>query len=167
MTGMRTVFRFLARPGRAGLAAGLFLAFTLVSCVPGDRPANDGEWRAAVDSVLASQVAAWNRGDIAGYMEGYWKSDSLLFTSGGKVRRGWRETFAKYSAAYDTPGKMGRLSFSGLEYYFLSPGAVWVFGNWELEREGDHPGGVFTIIVSKFPGGWRIVHDHTSSAETP
>ena len=122
-----------------------------------------GDWRAEIDSVLAAQSAAWNRGDIAGYMEGYWKSDSLLFTSGGTARRGWKETFEKYAARYDTREKMGTLSFSGLEYHSLGPGAAWVFGRWELERSGDTPGGVFTLVLRKFPEGWRIVHDHTSS----
>jgi hypothetical protein len=58
---------------------------------------------------------------------------------------------------------MGTLSFSELEYYLMPPGAVWVFGRWDLERAGDNPGGVFTIILKKFPEGWRVVHDHTSS----
>ena len=122
-----------------------------------------GDWRTEIDSVLTAQVEAWNRGDIAGYMEGYWKSDSLLFTSGGTLRRGWKETYEKYAARYDTREKMGTLKFSGLEYHPLVPGAAWVFGRWELERSGDRPGGVFTVVLKKFPAGWRIVHDHTSS----
>jgi ketosteroid isomerase-like protein len=45
----------------------------------------------------------------------------------------------------------------------LSSESAWVFGHWELVRAQDHPGGVFTLILRKFPDGWKIVHDHTSS----
>jgi ketosteroid isomerase-like protein len=123
-------------------------------------------WKEEIGALLDAQAAAWNRGDVAGYMEGYWKSDSLLFTSGGNVRRGWKETYEKYAASYDTREKMGTLKFSNLEYYLPAPGAAWVFGRWELERTNDRPGGVFTLVLKKFPEGWKIVHDHTSSGPT-
>ena len=116
-------------------------------------------------SVLTSQQDAWNKGDIAGYMDGYWKSDSLIFTSGGNIRRGWKETSEKYKKSYDTKEKMGILKFSNIEYYHLSPDAVWVLGHWDLTRKDDHPTGVFSLILRKFPDGWKIVHDHTSATK--
>ena len=119
----------------------------------------------SIRAVLDSQSAAWNQGDIEGYMEGYWKSDSLLFTSAGKIQRGYRATLEKYRKTYDTREKMGTLKFSGLEITILSPDVASVFGHWELRRKDDRPGGVFTLILRKFPDGWKIVHDHTS-AET-
>lgn len=116
-----------------------------------------------IKKVLDDQVSSWNRGDINGYMDGYWKSDSLLFTSGGNIQRGWQATLDKYMKSYSTKEKMGKLKFSGLEITILSPDAAWVFGRWELERKADRPSGVFTLIVRKFPDGWKVVHDHTSS----
>ncbi len=121
---------------------------------------------AEIESVLVRQAAAWNRGDISGYMEGYWQSDSLLFTSGGAVQHGWKATFEKYTKTYDTPAKMGTLKFSNLEIRRLSRKAAWVFGHWELERGQDHPQGVFTLILRKISGEWKIVHDHTSVEKT-
>lgn len=35
--------------------------------------------RAAVRAVLDAQAAAWNRGDLDGFMAGYWKSPALTF----------------------------------------------------------------------------------------
>ena len=116
-----------------------------------------------IESVLSKQAEAWNAGDISGYMQGYWKSDSLLFTSGGKIQRGWKATFEKYKKGYETKAKMGTLKFSNLEINLLSPQSAWVFGFWELQREKDHPHGVFTLILRIFPEGWKIIHDHTSS----
>ena len=158
----------MRRGGGAGTASAmravvtaLALAAALLASSCAEAPAEN--WRAGVESVLASQAAAWNRGDVAGFMEGYWKSDSLLFTSGGRVRRGWKETFEKYAASYDTRDRMGTLTFSDLEFHQPAPGAAWVFGRWEIERANDPQGGVFTLVLKKFPEGWRIVHDHTSS----
>ena len=34
---------------------------------------------AAVRAVLDAQVAAWNRGDVEGYMDGYWRSEETVF----------------------------------------------------------------------------------------
>lgn len=113
--------------------------------------------------VLSQQAEAWNSGDIDGYMEGYWKSDSLLFTSGGNIQRGWQATLDKYRKTYSTKEEMGTLKFSQLEISLLSSESAWVFGHWELERQNDHPEGVFTLIFRKFPDGWKIIHDHTSS----
>ncbi|MBI4546372.1 MAG: DUF4440 domain-containing protein, partial [Ignavibacteriae bacterium] len=115
-----------------------------------------------IESILISQAAAWNRGDIEGYMQGYWKSDSLLFTSGGKIHRGWKATFEKYKKSYNTKEKMGTLNFSQLEIIVLSPESAWVFGHWELQRDKDNPKGVFTLVLRKFTDGWKIIHDHTS-----
>jgi ketosteroid isomerase-like protein len=121
---------------------------------------------AAIESVLVRQAEAWNRADIPGYMEGYWRSDSLLFTSGAAIQRGWKATLEKYSKSYSTPAKMGILKFSGLEIRQLSEQSAWVFGRWELRREKDQPAGVFTLILRKFPDGWKIIHDHTSVEKT-
>jgi ketosteroid isomerase-like protein len=121
-------------------------------------------WQREIASVLLRQSDAWNSGDIAGYMDGYWNSDSLLFTSGGSVRRGWQETFDKYKKKYATKDLMGTLTFSRIEYHLLSEGSAWVFGSWALARATDRPNGVFTLVLRKIGGSWKIVHDHTSSS---
>jgi ketosteroid isomerase-like protein len=95
-------------------------------------------------------------------MEGYWQSDSMLFTSGGNIQQGWRAARDKYKAAYSTREAMGALAFSAVECHLLSGESAWVFGHWRLERANDTPHGVFTLILRRFPEGWKIVHDHTS-----
>jgi len=116
-----------------------------------------------IRALLDAQCKAWNSGDIEGYMEGYWRSDSLLFTSGGNVERGWKSTLEKYKKTYDSRPKMGILSFSDLRFSLLSENAAWVLGNWKLKRELNAPQGIFTLILQKFEDGWKIIHDHTSS----
>jgi ketosteroid isomerase-like protein len=119
-----------------------------------------------IRALLDLQSRAWNSGDIDGYMKGYWESDSLLFTSGGNIERGWRAARNKYKRSYSTRALMGTLTFSEIEVHLLSGESAWVFGHWMLERESGRPHGVFTLVLRKFPEGWRIVHDHTS-AEVP
>jgi ketosteroid isomerase-like protein len=119
--------------------------------------------RKEIGKLLENQARSWNKGSIAGYMEGYWKSDSLLFTSGGNIQRGWNATYEKYKKSYNSKKKMGELNFSELEIKLLSKQSAWIFGNWELKREKDNPKGVFTLILRKFKEGWKIIHDHTSS----
>src|SRR6267143_860371 len=145
-------------------AAILLLALT----VPGAGRARAGQSPdtasiAEIRNTIEIQTEAWNRGDIDGYMQYYWHSDSLLFTSGGQIRRGWQATLEKYKKSYDSKEKMGNLSFSEMEVHLLSPESALVFGHWELKRKKDHPGGVFTVIFRKFSDGWKIIHDHTSS----
>lgn len=117
---------------------------------------------AEIRAVMDSQVAAWNRGDIEGFMQGYWKSENLVFVSGANVTRGWQPTAERYKKNYDSREKMGVLTFSDLQIDVLSKDAAVVLGSWSLQREKDNPQGKFTLIFRKFKDGWRIVHDHTS-----
>ena len=112
--------------------------------------------------VMEAQTAAWNRGDINAFMNGYWNSEKLLFVSGDNVTRGWQPTLDRYKKNYDSRVKMGVLKFSDLEINVVSKDAAIVLGSWSLAREKDNPKGKFTLIFRKFSGEWRIVHDHTS-----
>ncbi|HCA58618.1 MAG TPA: DUF4440 domain-containing protein [Blastocatellia bacterium] len=133
-------------------------AILLISAVVS---AQESKAQMAIRKVMEDQTAAWNRGDIEGFMEGYWKSEKLTFVS-SRVTRGWQQTLDNYKRSYDTREKMGTLTFSDLEIKVLSKDAALVLGSWSLKRANDAPGGKFTLIFRKFKVGWRVVHDHTS-----
>jgi beta-aspartyl-peptidase (threonine type) len=119
---------------------------------------------AAVKKVLADQQAAWNKGDLEGYMAGYWKSPDLTFYSGKEVTRGWQATLDRYVKKYKADGKeMGKLTFSEIDVQVLGPETALVRGRWQLEMSKEKPGGLFTLLFRRLPDGWRIVHDHTSN----
>jgi beta-aspartyl-peptidase (threonine type) len=118
--------------------------------------------RAAIESILRAQEEAWNRGDIEAFMEHYWRSDALSFSSGGKTTRGWTETLNGYRERYPTPEKMGRLTLSNLEITPLSDSAALVLGQWNLQRDIEPLSGNFSLVVRKVDDRWLIVHDHTS-----
>ena len=113
-------------------------------------------------AVMMTQAGAWNRGDIEGFMQGYWKSEKLVFASGDNITRGWQPTLDRYKKTYGTRAKMGELAFTDLEITVLSKDAAVVLGSWSLKREADNPKGKFTLIFRRLKEGWRIVHDHTS-----
>jgi ketosteroid isomerase-like protein len=121
----------------------------------------------AVRAVLDRQVADWNKGDLDGFLAGYWNSPKVVFQSGGHRYDGWEAMRERYRQRYQAEGRaMGRLAFSGLDIEPLGPEAVLARGRWQLTMpDGTTPGGLFTVIFRKFPEGWKIVHDHTSADE--
>jgi len=144
-------------------AVTLAVALALVAGCAAPRAFSAGD-RAAIAAVLAAQVAAWNQGDLEGYMAGYARSPDLVFTSGGKIRRGWDETLEKYRARYGSdPSTMGRLGFEILGVQPVGPDGAVVLGRWRLTDTPESGAGVFSIVLERRPEGWRIVHDHTSS----
>ena len=120
----------------------------------------------AVKVVLDIQATAWNKGDLEGFMQGYWQDDQLSFYSGNSIRAGFEETIARYRQTYQAnDAEMGQLRFDDLQFESLSPDIVLVKGRWHLTQSKAMPEGLFTLIVKRFPHiGWKIVHDHTSKA---
>ena len=121
----------------------------------------------AIKHLLVSQVEAWNRGDLKGFMDGYWHSPDLTFFSGGTVSKGWNAALQRYEQRYQGTGKqMGKLEFQDLKIDLLGRQAAVVTGGWHLTMsDGKEPHGLFTLILKRMQNGWKIVHDHTSSAE--
>jgi len=114
--------------------------------------------------ILKQQVAAWNAADIAEFMNSYWKSEKLTFSSGGTTRRGWQATLESYEKKYPTPEKMGQLRFSGLEIDLLGGDVALVLGKWQLKRKEDPDiGGNFSLVFRKLENRWVIIHDHSSA----
>ena len=124
--------------------------------------------KAAARAVLDAQVAAWNKGDLDGFMAGYWRDDNLMFTSGDRITKGWDATRDRYLKRYFTPDKDGKLadrgelSFGELQVESLSPTAVLVRGRYFLKVGARTDTGRFTLTFRKLPDGWKITSDHTS-----
>jgi ketosteroid isomerase-like protein len=139
-----------------------FWIVALVACAAPQRafaPADDQ----AIRGVIAAQSAAWNRGDLDGYMAGYAHSPELVFTSGGNIRHGYDETLAKYRAKYGgAKATMGTLAFELLSIQHLGADGAIVLGRWKLTATPNAGAGVFSIAFERTSAGWRIVHDHTS-----
>lgn len=112
--------------------------------------------------VLVKQKAAWNQGNIDGYMEFYWRSEELTFQSGNNRIIGWDALRARYNKNYSSQN-MGVLYFKDILINVLSEDLVLVLGQWEVRQTNEIAGGLFTLVFQRKPEGWRIIHDHTSS----
>jgi beta-aspartyl-peptidase (threonine type) len=122
---------------------------------------------ANVRDVLNQQVVAWNKGDLDGFLAGYWNSPKVVFMSGGQRFDGYSAMRDRYRRRYKAEGKaMGQLAFSELDVEALGQESVLARGRFRLTMpDGSKPTGLFTLIVRKLPDGWKIVHDHTSADE--
>ena len=126
--------------------------------------ASAGEGADAARTLLSFQRDAWNRADLDGFMQGYWRSDDLRFAGGDSFRNGWQATLDRYRKVYPDAAAMGRLDFDVVEARELAPDVVYLFGKWSLalaDRPGPH--GVFTLIVERKDGRWVITRDHSSA----
>lgn len=117
----------------------------------------------SIREVISLQQKAWNKGDLAGYMQGYWQSKKLRFASGNSYRFGWKTTLKNYQKNYPNKAAMGTLTFDIIDVNLINDANALVFGRWHLQRDKDTPQGLFTLTFAKIDGQWLITQDHTSS----
>ena len=140
----------------------IFTLLFLCAAATVSAQSKDEKTKAAIRKVMDDQTAAWNRGDIEGFMQGYWNSPQMMFVSGDNMTKGWQPTLERYQKTYDSREKMGILSFSEIEITLTGKDSAVVFGSFTLERKDDKPTGLFTLNFRKFKDGWKIILDHTS-----
>lgn len=115
-----------------------------------------------IRKMLADQTVEWNKGNIESFMQGYWKSDSLLFVGKSGPNYGFRKTLENYKKGYPDTAAMGKLSFDILKVTRLSPDYFFVLGKWMLKRSIGDLSGHYTLLFRKIRGEWKIVVDHSS-----
>ena len=138
----------------------ILLLFPLLSFVGYAQQHNTD--KQAILQVLEKQRTGWNEGNLEHYMQGYWKSDSLLFVGKSGPTYGWQQTLDNYKKGYPDQAAMGVLTFNIKKVELLSKDTAFVLGGWHLKREKDEPQGYFTLILKKIKGLWLVVSDHSS-----
>ena len=124
--------------------------------------AAQGKDEQKIKEILGRQTAAWNRGDIEGFMQTYWKSDSLMFIGKNGVKYGWQATLDNYRKSYPDKTAMGQLSFDILAIKKISPHYYYLVGKWMLKRTIGDLQGHFDLLIKRVKGEWKIVADHSS-----
>jgi len=151
---------------RSALTGAAFLLLCACATAPAAlTPEAKAAEAATITALLKAQDAAWNEGDIEGFMRGYWPSDDLRFASGGTVVRGYDATLARYKLRYPGREGMGVLTTSDYEIDILSPDAAIAHGGWHVKLAGEELSGLYTLVLRKQDGEWLIVSDTTTSAE--
>jgi len=127
-----------------------------------DAAAQPSTAAAAIRKLMADQSAAWNRGSLDDFMKGYWDNDSLVFIGKDGPTYGYKQALSNYKKHYDSPDKMGQLTFTLIKIDQLSPDYCFVIGKWALKRNAGDVGGTYTLLFRKIKGSWVIIVDHTS-----
>ena len=135
----------------------LIVFFILSSLLPAQSTAEK-----EIREVLSQQDIAWNKGDIDGFMQTYWKSDSLMFIGKSGITYGWQKTLDNYKKNYPDTAAMGKLHFDLIEFKKLSGSNYFVVGKWFLTRSIGNINGVFTLLLKKQNNRWVIIADHSS-----
>ena len=141
----------------------LFLSVGIVSCITNSQPENDdvlnSKEKEEIIAIMNEQEKAWSNHDIEGFMQGYWKSDSLKFYGSNGVTYGWNKTLANYKRGYPTKEHTGTLKFKINDISKITKGAYFVMGEYHLTRTVGNADGVFMIIFKKINGEWKIIAD--------
>jgi uncharacterized protein (TIGR02246 family) len=116
----------------------------------------------AIRQLLERQTTAWNRGDVEGFMQTYWQSDSLMFIGKSGVVKGWQQTLNNYKKGYPDTAAMGKLAFDIIQIKPLSADYYFVVGKWMLKRSIGDISGHYTLLMHRIKGEWKIVADHSS-----
>ena len=120
------------------------------------------KYEKAIRNLLALQTIAWNQGNLEAFMQGYWKSDLLIFIGKNGPQDGYTKTLANYKKSDPDTAAMGQLHFNLLELKPLSSQYYFVIGKWHLQRTVGDKEGHFTLLFRKIKGQWFIVADHSS-----
>ncbi len=114
---------------------------------------------AGIRIVMETQEIAWNKHDLEGFMQGYWKSDQLKFYGANGLTLGWKNTLANYKKGYPTQAESGSLNFVINDISKIEGNNYWVMGEYHLKRQVGDADGVFIIIFKKINGEWKIIAD--------
>jgi ketosteroid isomerase-like protein len=115
-----------------------------------------------IKNILADQISFWNKGDIPGFMQGYWNSDSLVFVGKNGPTYGYNNTLRNYQKSYPNKDYMGILNFDILSVQPMEKDHFFVIGKFMLQRKVGDASGHFTLILRRINGVWKIVSDHSS-----
>jgi|HubBroStandDraft_2_1064218.scaffolds.fasta_scaffold335704_1 uncharacterized protein (TIGR02246 family) len=110
-------------------------------------------------------VEAWNRHDLDGYLDGFWRSDSLILVVEGETVRGWDLLSKALHTGYPNPTEMGNVTLDRVQVQMLSSdlalALTWDTVSFPKKKEF----GTSTIVMKKLPEGWRVAVMHTSFVE--
>ena len=141
----------------------LFVTF-LLSCSGVKKHTNKTGVLSDVTNIMNQQEQDWNNGSVIGFMDAYWKSDSLRFIGKSGITMGWNKTLSNYQKSYKNKKEMGKLKFSNKSMEFIDEQTIFVIGKWELTRLDSlgNLSGYYSLVWKEKNNEWVIVTDHSS-----
>ena len=105
-------------------------------------------------AALHAQAAAWNRGDLDGYIA--LTHPDIIYLSGGSVVHGREALAARFRDRFPSPGSMGSLSVTVLDAT-LEAAQVSAVLAWELDAARGHA----LVVFVPTEDGWKLRYDAT------
>jgi ketosteroid isomerase-like protein len=146
----------------------IFIALVVATaCAPaGEETAtvDPAALHAAADTLLGESAAAWNAGDLDGFLYWYRRGPTTTYIGSSGLLHGWDAIRARYAPTFEPDAARDSLRFEDLETRPLGPGLGLATARYVLFL-GDSitSEGVFTLVLEETAEGWRIVHDHSSA----
>jgi len=137
------------------------VAIAVVIVLPWVGAASPPPDEAALVKALQATAEMWNRGDVDGFMAPYAESATYMTPAGPIGPAAMR---ARYLAKYFTGAKPDQqLRFDQLDVRALGTDHALMTGRYTLTGGGKaEQTGRFSLVWMHTPGGWRILHDHSS-----
>lgn len=137
----------------------LFLSIVLLAGLSAQAQSKDEK---EILAMLEKQNQAWNRGDVAAFMKGYWENDSLMFVGKSGITYGYNNTLENYKKGYPDATAMGQLTTTQIKVIRLSSKYYFIVGKWHLKRSIGDLSGHYNLLLQKINGNWVIIADHSS-----
>lgn len=116
-----------------------------------------------IRAIIELQRDAWNRGDLAGFVQFYDKTGMMVFITGEEPIRIPADLQKRYEKRYGSSGKdFGKLNFSEIQVELLSDQLARAYGKWSVTQDSKTSSGWFSLLWRKEDGNWLIIHDHSS-----
>lgn len=114
-----------------------------------------------IRNIIKGQETAWNNADMNGYMQYYWKNDSLLrVTNKRGLKKGWQTVFEDYKKLYPDAAAMGKTTLEVISMKRLSRKYYFVVEKSTLTRGIESFNGYSSLLFKKMKGRWYPIVDH-------
>jgi len=138
----------------------VLLATALAACAA---PAPTADPSPELQALLDQSAAAWNAGDLDGFLITYARDSATTFVTTRGPVYGFETIRDRYAARFEPGAERDSLHFTAFTVRMLGADYVLSTARYVLTR-GDSvtATGPFTVIWERRPEGWRMIHDHTS-----
>lgn len=116
-----------------------------------------------VASLLDRQAAAWNAGDLDGFMSAYSPSPTTTYIGSTGLIEGYDGIRERYAPGFAQGAARDSLRFEALRVREVDERVGVATARYVLEREGTVTStGPFTLVLLNVEGAWLIVHDQSA-----
>jgi hypothetical protein len=117
-----------------------------------------------IRDTLTTMFDRWNRGDQAGYLTHYVRSDDLRWSMKGVWYKGWSSMYEVYGRDYPKAA-MGVTAIFDVEVQMLADGLGLALYRWTHDTPRENVAGCTSQVFRKHGDAWLV--EHENSARVP